>query len=111
MATSYVPTTDEVVAGVVCQRGIGNSFLYSVDLGTGDSSSFLLDAPGISSRPVIIEVPDSDGNPSKILFVDNQVIEVIPSTPVEEPVVPLDPSENGQVKRLNWWERARSLIQ
>lgn len=111
VATSYVPTTDEVVAGVVCQRGIGNSFLYSIDLGTGDSSSFLLDAPGISSRPVIIEVPDSDGNPSKILFVDNQVIEVIPSTPVEEPVVPLDPSENGQVKRLNWWERDRSLIE
>ena len=113
LAVSYAPSADVISGEVVCQRTTGVSFLHRIDLDDGSFTTVDLDADGISARPVVIEVPGDDGRPVKILVVGTETFETGPTDTDGdgEPNVPLDPSKSGEIRRFNWWERGRSLVQ
>jgi len=107
LAVTYAPTEDVISNNVVCQRDIGVSFLHQISLDDGSVSTTTLASEGISAPPVVVEVPGADGRPVKVVIIGTETFE----TTGINPPVPLDPSKSGEVRRLNWWERVRSLVQ
>jgi len=118
LAVSYAPTQDVFLNGqtqnIICQRDTGSSLLYQIDLLTGESAALELDSDGISSQPLIIELAGDDGEISKVLVVGTEAFDfskpaVINGDNLESPGG--NESSLGRVRREQWWERARSLVE
>ena len=113
LAVSYTP--DDVVTtgtGQVCEKNIGNSSLYLIDLQTGEADIKALSKEGISSRPVIVIVEDDDGNREKVLLVGSESFKGSnPRTVTLDDDINevsdgyLNPEQTGIINKINWWEK------
>lgn len=116
IAVSYSPTSVVTnAAGDVCEKNIGSSSLYQIDLYSGQAARLDLAKAGISTKPIVIEVADDDpnneGGTVKVLIIGSESFDgsrdlVTQDGDIDKLVTPgLNDSNLGKVIKVNWWER------
>ncbi|MFT5573417.1 MAG: Tfp pilus tip-associated adhesin PilY1, partial [Cryomorphaceae bacterium] len=116
LAVSYSPTSVVTNSGGdICEKNIGSSSLYQIDLYSGEAARLDLAKAGISTKPIVIEVeddddPDTDGT-VKVLIVGSESFDGsqdldVNDGDIDELVNPgLNDSNVGKVIKANWWEK------
>jgi hypothetical protein len=117
LAVSYSPTSVvNNAGGDICEKNIGSSSLYQVDLYTGEAARLDLAKAGISTKPIVIEVDndddaDNDSGTVKVLIIGSESFDGSEDLEtndgdIDELVNPgLNDSNVGKVIKVNWWER------
>jgi len=112
VSVTYTPSNSSDLDGSeACNKGVGQSRLYVTDLLTGDSKTTVLQKPGLSAEPVVIQIPDSNtGKPKKVVCVATECSAASGDTTdlsASDPEIGLGESLNGQLIKKSWWEEIR----